>query len=177
VAADSGFGQFSRDHLDVPAEESGAVRVSRDLRCVAVNDQPGDRSGYPLLARALGRYVPTAEELRPGRQYLEGARHDVFCLDESGALAMLNPRDWTGDKGYIGRDMVTPIKKTSKKVKLLDWQKTFNTAINKIRAVIERIIANLKTWRILHTDYRRAHSTLSKTTISAVIGLQFYSLA
>jgi hypothetical protein len=174
----------------------------------------------PLLARALGRYIPTAEDLVPGRQYIvdgtllpcwswasqpglrsgkhkttgmnvqvvctldgelawisdpiEGARHDVFCLDESGALETLNPRDWTGDKGYVGRDMITPIKKT-KQQKLLDWQKTFNTAINRTRAVVERVIANLKTWRILHTDYRRPIDTFT-TTISAVIGLQFYSL-
>ena len=83
----------------------------------------------PLLSRALARFIPTAEELRPGRQYIvdgtllpcwswasapglysgkhkttgmnvqvvctldgelvwisdpiEGARHDVFCVDES----------------------------------------------------------------------------------------------
>jgi hypothetical protein len=36
---------------------------------------------------------------------IEGARHEVFCLDESGALVTLNPCDWTGDKGYVGRDM------------------------------------------------------------------------
>ena len=87
----------------------------------------------PLLARALARFVPVAEELVPGRQYIvdgtllpcwswathpglysgkhkttgmnvqvvctldgelvwisdpiEGARHDVFCLDESGGPA------------------------------------------------------------------------------------------
>ena len=112
----------------------------------------------PLLARALARFVPVAEDLVPGRQYIvdgtllpcwswaahpglysgkhkttgmnvqvvctldgelvwisdpiEGARHDVFCLDESGVLDTLNPRDWTGDKGYVGRGMITPIKKT-----------------------------------------------------------------
>lgn len=37
----------------------------------------------------------------------------------------------------------------------LDWQKEFNTQINKIRYVIEQAIANFKTWRIMHTDYRR----------------------
>ena len=176
----------------------------------------------PLLAQALARFVPTAEELRPDRQYLvdgtllpcwswastpglysgkhkttgmnvqvactldgelawisdpiEGARHDVFCLDKSGALVTLNPRDWTGDKGYVGREMVTPIKKIDKNVALLDWQKTFNTAINSVRAVVEQVIANFKTWRILHTDYRRPLDTFN-TTISAVIGLKFYSLA
>ena len=68
----------------------------------------------------------------------------------------------------------TPIKKIER-VELLDWQKAFNTAINQTRAVVERVIANLKTWRILHTDYRRPLGTFD-TTISAVIGLQFYSL-
>jgi hypothetical protein len=175
----------------------------------------------PLLARALARHVPIAEELRPGRQYIvdgtllpcwswasdpglysgkhkttgmnvqvvctldgelvwisdpvPGARHDVFCLDTSAALDGLNPRDWTGDKGYVGRGMITPIKKTNG-IDLLDWQKAFNTAINKTRAVVERSIAHLKNWRILHTDYRRPLDTF-RTTISAVIGLQFYSLA
>ncbi len=85
---------------------------------------------------------------------IEGARHDVFCLDESGALHTLDPRDWTGDKGYVGRGMITPIKKIPE-LELLDWQKSFNTAINRTRAVVERVIANLKNWRILHTDYRR----------------------
>jgi hypothetical protein len=175
----------------------------------------------PLLARALARYVPTAEELRSDRQYIvdgtllpcwswasdaglysgkhkttgmnvqvvctlegelvwisdpvAGARHDVYCLDQSGALDGLTPDAWTGDKGYVGRGMVTPIKKIEG-VELLDWQKAFNTAINQTRAVVERVIANLKTWRILHTDYRRPLGTFD-TTISAVVGLQFYSLA
>ena len=106
---------------------------------------------------------------------VEGAHHDVFCLDESGVLQMLDPRDWTGDKGYVGRDMITPVKKINGG-ELLDWQKTFNSAINSIRAVIERIIAHLKNWRILHTDYRRPIDSFA-TTISAAVGLLFYSLA
>ena len=113
----------------------------------------------PLLARALARFVPVAEDLVAGRQYIvdgtllpcwswadhpglhsgkhkttgmnvqvvctldgelvwisdpiEGARHDVFCLDESGVLDTLNHGDWIGDKGYVGRGMITPIKKTT----------------------------------------------------------------
>jgi hypothetical protein len=175
----------------------------------------------PLLARAMARFVPVAEELVPERQYIvdgtllpcwswaahprlysgkhkttgmniqvvctldgelvwisdpiEGAHHDVFCLDESGVLATLDPRDWTGDKGYVGRDMVTPIKKTGE-CEMLEWQKTFNRAINGVRAVVERVIANVKNWRILHTDYRRPLGSFA-TTISAAIGLLFYSLA
>ena len=57
-----------------------------------------------------------------------------------------------------------------------DWEKQFNTQINKIRYVIEQIIANFKTWRIMHTDYRRPLATFA-TTIAAVIGLHFYGAA
>jgi DDE superfamily endonuclease len=71
--------------------------------------------------------------------------------------------------------MITPFKKPSGG-KLLDWQKEFNTQVNKIRYVIERVIANFKTWRIMHTDYRRPLSTFT-TTISAVIALHFYKIA
>ena len=68
--------------------------------------------------------------------------------------------------------MVTPDKKPPKG-KLLDWQKTFNSAINKTRAVIEQVVSHVKNWRILHTDYRRPLATFP-TTISAVVGLHFW---
>jgi len=42
--------------------------------------------------------------------------------------------------------------------------------------VVERVIANVKNWRILHTDYRRPLGSFA-TTISAAVGLLFYSLA
>ena len=61
------------------------------------------------------------------------------------------------------------------KHELLHWEKEFNTVINRTRAVVERVIANFKNWRILHTDYRRPLDTFA-TTISAAIGLIFYSL-
>jgi hypothetical protein len=41
--------------------------------------------------------------------------------------------------------------------------------------VIEQVIANFKTWRIMHTDYRRPIETFT-ATISAVIGLHFYRI-
>jgi hypothetical protein len=69
----------------------------------------------------------------------------------------------------------TPIKKPKHR-KLLDWEKEFNTQINKIRYVIEQVIANFKTWRIMHTDYRRPLETFSET-ISTVVALYFYAAA
>ncbi|MFF0149442.1 transposase family protein, partial [Amycolatopsis sulphurea] len=71
--------------------------------------------------------------------------------------------------------MLTPIKKPKHR-KLLDWEKEFNTQINKIRYVIEQTIANVKTWRILHADYRRPIETFAET-ISTVIALHFYAAA
>jgi hypothetical protein len=106
---------------------------------------------------------------------IDGSRHDTHCLSESGVLLTLDPGNWIGDKGYIGNNMVTPIRKPAHR-DLLDWEKDFNTQINKIRWIIERAIANIKTWRILHTDYRRPIDTF-ETTISTIIALVFYAAA
>jgi hypothetical protein len=104
---------------------------------------------------------------------ITGNRHDTYCLNESNVLVSMDPTNWMGDKGYVGNQMITPIKKPSHR-ELLDWEKAFNKQINKIRYVIEQVIANFKTWRIMHTDYRRPLATFA-TTISTVIALQFYA--
>jgi hypothetical protein len=106
---------------------------------------------------------------------VDGSRHDSAALRVSGALDAIDPSDWIGDKGYVGLGMITPIKKPPHR-DLLDWEKEFNTAINRIRWKIEQTIANLKTWRILHSDYRRPLETFADT-ISAVVGLQFFRVA
>ncbi len=175
----------------------------------------------PLIAEDLACYVPTADELNPGTQYIvdgtllpcwswaaypelysgkhkttgmkvqvactiygelawisdpiNGSRHDNYGLSESGVLLTLDPENWIGDKGYVGNDMITPFKKPVGG-ELLDWQKEFNTQVNRIRWVIEQVISQFKNWRIMHTDYRRPIDTFA-TTISAVIGLHFYRMA
>ena len=106
---------------------------------------------------------------------IPGRRHDNHCLGQSGVLFPVNPRNWLGDKGYIGNGMITPFKKPEGG-ELQDWQKEFNKQVNKIRYVIEQVIANFKTWRIMHTDYRRPLATFPET-ISAVVALQFYAAA
>jgi hypothetical protein len=172
----------------------------------------------PLLGRLLVDYVPTAEDLEAGAQYIvdgtllpcwswrghrelysgkhkttglnvqvvcdldgrlawisdpvDGCRHDTAALKISGVLHTLDPANWMGDKGYIGNGMLTPIRKPPHR-ELLDWEKEFNTAVNQIRYRIERTIANVKTWRILHVDYRRPLATFA-TTVSTVIALEFY---
>ncbi|MCA1605132.1 MAG: transposase family protein [Acidobacteria bacterium] len=106
---------------------------------------------------------------------LPGSRHDTHCLKESGALDGIPGHSWIGDKGYLGLEVIlTPIRKPAND-ELLDGEKEFNTQINKIRYVIERTIANFKTWRVTHTDYRRPLNTFAET-ISTVIALQFFNL-
>lgn len=105
---------------------------------------------------------------------VEGSRHDVHCLGESGVLSGVAPGGWMGDKGYVGTGMITPIRKPACR-DLLDWEKEFNAAVNRIRYVVERAIANFKTWRIMHTDYRRPLTTFAQT-ISVVVGLYFYRM-
>jgi len=174
-----------------------------------------------MIGRALAGYVPVAEDLDSGTQYIvdgtllpcwswrgerqlysgkhkttglnvqvacdlygrlawvsdpvDGCRHDSAALALSGVVETLDPGNWMGDKGYVGNNMITPIKKPQGR-ELLDWEKEFNTAVNKIRYMIEQTIANLKTWRILHTDYRRPLATFTQT-ISTVTALHFYALA
>jgi hypothetical protein len=83
---------------------------------------------------------------------VDGCRHDTAALALSGVIDTLAPNNWMGDKGYVGNDMITPIRKPALR-SLLNWENEFNTGVNKIRYQIERTIANLKTWRILQTDY------------------------
>lgn len=105
---------------------------------------------------------------------VDGCRHDIAALRISGVLDTLDPSLWMGDKGYIGGGMLTPFRKPADR-ELLDWEKAFNKEVNKIRYMIERTIANFKTWRILHTDYRRPLSTFIET-ITTVIALHFYKI-
>ena len=84
----------------------------------------------------------------------------------------MNPKNWVGDKGYIGNNMITPYRKPAGG-ELLDWQKEYNSQVNKIRWMIEQVISHFKNWTIMHTDYRRPLKTFA-TTISAAVGLHFY---
>jgi hypothetical protein len=106
---------------------------------------------------------------------IDGSRHDNYCQEESGILLTMDPKNWIGDKGYIGNRMITPIRKAAGG-ELLGWQKEYNAQVNQIRWMIEQVISHFKNWTIMHTDYRRPLKTF-ETTISAVVGLHFYRTA
>lgn len=85
---------------------------------------------------------------------LTGNTHDAKAVTDTGLRDIIDLPNTIADKGYIGTGAITPIRKPVHR-DLLQWEKEFNTAINEIRYVIERAIANFKTWRCMHTDYRR----------------------
>jgi DDE superfamily endonuclease len=102
---------------------------------------------------------------------VDGSRHDNYCQQESGVLLTMDPKNWIGDKGYIGNNMITPFRKPAGG-ELLDWQKEYDTEVNKIRWMIEQVISHFKNWTIIYTDYQRPLGTFA-ATISAVVGLHF----
>lgn len=104
-----------------------------------------------------------------------GSTHDAKAIDISGLLDHFGDTPLIGDKGYIGKGMITPDRKPLGQ-ELSEEQKNYNRSVNSIRSAVERTIAHLKTWRILHTDYRRPFHTFAET-ISAVIALEFFRLS
>jgi hypothetical protein len=68
-----------------------------------------------------------------------------------------------GDKGFIGADyIVTPVRKPQDR-ELYMSEHDYNNQISSLRAPVERAVANLKTWRILFTDYRRPLKTFTSS--------------
>ena len=72
-----------------------------------------------------------------------GSMHDVAALDTSGLLEGMDPSGWIGDKGYVGRGMITPHKKPPNG-ELSETAKEANRSVNRIRQVVERTIAHIK---------------------------------
>ena len=104
----------------------------------------------------------------------DGRTHDAQALRRSGLLDIPDgspPPQHIGDKGYIGLGMITP-KRKPPNLPLHPDDKTYNKTVNQIRYKIEQVIANIKTWRILHTDYTRPLDTFPET-ITAILGLIF----
>lgn len=57
------------------------------------------------------------------------------------------------DKGYIGLGLLTPSKRKPG-VKMRAALKKSNRQINRLRYVVERTIAPVLTWRVLHSGFR-----------------------
>ncbi len=106
---------------------------------------------------------------------VDGSRHDAYCIDESSSTRRVSQqkpdrRQRIRRQGDDHAHQETGVPVSS------GLRKEFSAQVNRIRYMIEQVIANFKTWRIMHTDYRRPLGTFD-TTISAVVGLHFYQMA
>jgi transposase len=105
---------------------------------------------------------------------LPGSTHDKTAFDETPVAEIVrNSGGGIGDKGYQGTSLATP-RKTPKGGELSKRDKESNAAISGLRAPVERVFAHFKSWRILHTDYRRPYSTY-RHAFDAARGLFFFS--
>lgn len=106
-----------------------------------------------------------------------GNKHDMAKLKASACETILKTAGGVfGDKGFIGTDYITTPRRKPECRNLLDWEHEWNNKISSYRAPVERAVANLKSWRILFTDYRRPLATFS-SSFRAAVGLYFFKEA
>ena len=84
-----------------------------------------DRLNNRILVLPGGRLVRASDPY-------PGSMHDVAALDASGLLEGMDPSGWIGDKGYVGRGMITPHKKPPNG-ELDEKAKEANRSVNRIR--------------------------------------------
>jgi hypothetical protein len=107
---------------------------------------------------------------------LPGSTNDYAAFHETPVAQIVGRSGGAiGDKGYYGTGIVTPRKKPYRGEPSAR-DKECNEEICALRAPVERTIAHFKSWRILHTDYRRPYGTY-RDAYNAVRGLFFYSYA
>jgi len=106
-----------------------------------------------------------------------GNRHDMGKLADSESEKILRAAGGVfGDKGFIGTDYITtPVRKPGHR-ELYIREKEYNAEVSSHRAPVERAVAQLKTWRILFSDYRRPLETF-RDSFKAAIGLYFFKLS
>lgn len=106
---------------------------------------------------------------------LPASAHDMSVLRETDTATIL---EYAGgviaDLDYEGSGYTIPAKKP-KNGSLLLREKEFNTDLSGLRSGVERAVSHIKTWKVLHTDYRRPIATW-EDSFEAIIGLYFFSL-
>lgn len=106
---------------------------------------------------------------------MTGNAHDMTVLTHTDVTGILTHAGGViADKGFQGSGYLTPIKKPLDR-DLYSREHDHNNQVSALRAPVERAIANLKTWRILHTDYRRPLPTWYDS-FKAATGLYFFAI-
>jgi hypothetical protein len=104
---------------------------------------------------------------------LPGSFHDAKAVKTDAMQQVLGSASTVvGDKAYIGFGYLTPVRKPVNG-ELTTRDLDYNAKVSSIRAAVERVIAHIKAWRIVATDYRRPLRTF-RDTFDLVRGLFFY---
>ena len=126
-----------------------------------------------VVADTVGRLIDTGSPIG-------GSRHDSVAFDASGITQRWADHlveDGPGmlaDKGYQGCGPATPYRKPPDRG-LTDVRKACNTALNSIRAAVERAIAHLVNWKILDIGYRGRLSEFPDV-LRTVTNLEIYRI-
>lgn len=106
---------------------------------------------------------------------LPGARHDTYAFKKHGLEKYLS-EFMLVDKGYVGLGLLTPAKRKPG-MKMVKAVKDNNRVINCLRSVVERVIAQVKTWCVLHTGFRRPLGSYQQVfeVFEVVRGLVFFA--
>ena len=101
-----------------------------------------------------------------------GSRHDVYAYRFHQLGRYLN-ESTLADKGYIGLGLLTPTKRKPGR-KMRSAVKENNRRVNRLRSVVERVIAQVKTWRVLYSGFRRPLGSYGRV-FSVVRALIFFA--
>ena len=139
----------------------------------------GHRELYSGKHKTTGHVLQILSNLCGDITYISraqpGSMHDAEAFRQTGLAEILDLGNTIGDKGYVGLGIVTPTKKPIGG-ELAESQKKENGVINSLRAAVERAVAHVKNWRVLHTDYRRPLQTFDDT-LDAVVGIILFKQA
>jgi hypothetical protein len=126
-----------------------------------------------VVADTVGRLIDTGSPIG-------GSRHDSVAFDASGIAQRWADHlveDGPGmlaDKGYQGCGPITPYRKPQGR-DLSDVRKACNTALNSLRAAVERAISHLVNWKILDIGYRGRLSEFPDV-LRTVTNLEIYRI-
>jgi hypothetical protein len=165
------------DYLPDPATEVAGRVVILDgslCPCWSWADAPELYSGKRRTTGHLHEFISDLQgRLLYVSDPVPGNTNETKAADDTGILEFLDPNNTLSDGGYRGKHLVSPIRKPNRG-ELLPWHKEYNRSISKLRAAVERGIAHFKTWRTMHTDYRRPRHTYPQA-FRAVRALHFFT--
>lgn len=103
---------------------------------------------------------------------MPGARHDVHAF-RFHRLERFLDESTLADKGCIGLGLLTPFKRKPG-VRMRAAVTENNRQINRLRSVVEWVIAQVKTGRVLHSGFRRPLGSYGRV-FSVVRALIFFA--